>query len=181
MIFAVTNSDTVTIARCQPVAILATPTTPTVGGAVLADSDLGIERYRVFGLVSASAAPGASLTVQTEGRFQATTDEWDEVTGEQGGLTVAALYYLTRFGRLTKVRPDSGVPTQVGFALSTTKMNLRIQEPPVTQEVQDTDLRVLVEALLLEQQKTNALLQTLVAGMDASDPSVDEAGPNEGT
>lgn len=81
----------------------------------------------VLGLVqSASIAPAGSGSVQTNGVMTASTGQWDAVTGESGGLTPGATYFLdpATAGMLTQTAPVAvgEFVTRVGRALSTTDM-----------------------------------------------------------
>ncbi len=84
---------------------------------------------RAIGLVAdTSIANGAVGNIATEGTVTATTTQWDAVTGQTGGLTSGARYFLsnTTAGALTTTAPTSGYVVQVGIALSTTKIKLSI-------------------------------------------------------
>lgn len=81
----------------------------------------------VLGLVkSASIDADAAGFVQTNGVLAATTAQWDAVTGETGGLTAGAWYYLSKTagGNLTQTAPSATgeFVVKVGRALSTTEM-----------------------------------------------------------
>lgn len=87
---------------------------------------------QVIGLVfDASIASAASGLVLTDGVLAATTTQWDVVTGQTGGLTAGAEYYLspTTVGGLTTTAPDGDgqVVAPVGVALGTTKLRLGIK------------------------------------------------------
>jgi hypothetical protein len=71
----------------------------------------------------ANAAPGV---IATAGVLTLTTVQWDVVTGQSGGLTTDAFYYLSgaTAGALTSTAPTTGWVVRVGKALSTTKMVL---------------------------------------------------------
>lgn len=65
---------------------------------------------RVAGLVAAtSIAVAAQGVVQASGPLVATTAQWDAVTGQTGGLTVDAFYYLdpAAAGKLTATAPTT--------------------------------------------------------------------------
>jgi hypothetical protein len=85
---------------------------------------------RVRGLVLATANDTDPVEVQVDGIFEATTGEWDAVTGQTGGLTEGEQYYLSpdTAGELTVNAPDSWgefvVP--VGVALSATELDIEI-------------------------------------------------------
>jgi chloramphenicol 3-O-phosphotransferase len=84
----------------------------------------------VVGVVtSVSTASGAAASVAVAGVVTATTGQWDAVTGQTGGLTTGAKYYLsnTTAGALTTTAPSTGVLAPVGVALSTTKLVLQVE------------------------------------------------------
>lgn len=88
----------------------------------------------VLGLVGdTSIASAASGSVQFIGVLDATTAQWDAVTGESGGLAAGSVYYLDAgtAGRLTTTAPiDVGeYVTEIGEAVSATKMKLAIKRP----------------------------------------------------
>lgn len=80
-----------------------------------------------------SIANAANGFVQTDGSFAATTAQWDVVTGQTGGLTPGAVYFLSAAtaGRLTTVAPNTvgQFVVRVGLAISTTQMDITIQPP----------------------------------------------------
>ena len=83
----------------------------------------------VVGLVfDTSINSGASGSVAISGSISATTTQWDAVTGQSGGLTAGAKYYLSNStaGGLTTTAPTTGYAAPVGVALSTTKFVLNI-------------------------------------------------------
>lgn len=93
-----------------------------------------IPQTRVRGLAVVSALPGFSSEVQTQGLFVATTAEWDAITGQVGGLTVAASYYVdsTTPGSLSTTSPSQGSGEYcafVGTALSSTELDIDIRTP----------------------------------------------------
>jgi hypothetical protein len=86
---------------------------------------------RVLGLVlDISIADAASGSVLTDGRLTATTGQWDAVTGQVGGLTTGARYYVSAAtpGTLTTTPPtaDGHVIAPVGTAKSTTELEITI-------------------------------------------------------
>jgi hypothetical protein len=80
-------------------------------------------------VTSVSTASGAAASVAVAGVVTATTGQWDAVTGQTGGLTTGAKYYLsnTTAGALTTTAPSTGVLAPVGVALSTTKLVLQVE------------------------------------------------------
>jgi len=96
-----------------------------------ADAD-ALATARVLGLVAdTTIAIAGSGNVITDGRLAATTGQWDAVTGETGGLTPGAKYYLSTAtpGMLTQTVPsvDGHVVAPVGTAKSTTEMSITIE------------------------------------------------------
>lgn len=84
---------------------------------------------KVFGLVrDASVAASAQGVVQTDGILTATTNQWDTITGQTGGLTVGTTYYLSSVaaGRLTNTAPtaSSEYVQEVGEAVSSTALEI---------------------------------------------------------
>lgn len=69
------------------------------------------------------AEDGGSGVAQTDGRLTLTAGEWDAVTGQSGGLTPGAKYYLSAAtaGMLTTTPPsaDGEVLAPLGLAKST--------------------------------------------------------------
>jgi len=77
-------------------------------------------------VASTSIASSASGSIATAGVLTATTGQWDAVTGQSGGLTFGATYFLsnTTAGAITTTAPTSGHVVPVGIALGTTKLRL---------------------------------------------------------
>lgn len=87
---------------------------------------------KVHGLVfDASIANSASGQVCTDGVLTATTTQWDAVTGQTGGLTAGADYFLdpATAGKLTTTPPSTvgQFNVYVGRAKSSTDMHLDIR------------------------------------------------------
>jgi hypothetical protein len=89
---------------------------------------------RVSGLVvDVSVAAGAQAEILPDGILTATTGQWDAVTGQVGGLTPNANYFLdpATAGKLTTTAPTT--PGQfvlrVGHALSATEFEIEVQQP----------------------------------------------------
>ena len=87
---------------------------------------------KAFGLVADnSISASVSGNIQISGILEATTGQWDTVTGQSGGLTSGAIYYLSSAtaGAMTTTAPVSGFIVELGKALSTTKFDLTIRRP----------------------------------------------------
>jgi hypothetical protein len=85
---------------------------------------------RVLGLVADTTINNlASGSIAVAGVLTATTGQWDAVTGQTGGLTPDAIYYLdnTTAGKLTSTAPSTGWVCPVGYAISTTRMKIDVQ------------------------------------------------------
>lgn len=81
------------------------------------------------GIVSAtSISAAASGAIAFSGVVSATTGQWDAVTGQTGGLTFGATYYLDNAtaGKITSTAPASGFVVKMGVAMGTTKLALNI-------------------------------------------------------
>jgi hypothetical protein len=90
-----------------------------------------IATAKVAGLIlDASIADGATGGALTDGRITATTTQWDAVTGQTGGLTPGARYFLSAAsaGMLTTTPPsvDGQVIAPIGTARSTTEFEISI-------------------------------------------------------
>lgn len=102
---------------------------PSASGAVKLANANAAATVNVVGLVQATSInSGAAGDIATGGVVEATTTQWDAVTGQTGGLTFGARYYLSNAsnGALTTTAPTSGFVVLVGVALSTTKLALQL-------------------------------------------------------
>ena len=113
--------------------VIATPIySSSAGGMDKAQADT-VGTKDVIGLVvDTDTAPAASGGVQSAGHFEATTTEWDTVTGDVGGLTTGDKYFLDpdTAGLLTlNVSTTEGdFIAPVGIALSTTELRISINQ-----------------------------------------------------
>lgn len=87
-----------------------------------------------IGLVrDASIGIAASGNIQTDGVLSASTAQWDAVTGQTGGLTFGAVYYLSAAiaGRLTATAPTTTgqYVLRLGKALSSVDLDVSIIQP----------------------------------------------------
>ena len=71
---------------------------------------------------------GGHVDVQFAGPLTLTPAQWDRVTGEEGGLTPGALYYLSNTAGMIAQAPGDNI-VQVGRAMSETTMLIQIQYP----------------------------------------------------
>lgn len=81
-----------------------------------------------IGILPADIGAASAGLVTTSGEVSLTTAQWDAVTGQTGGLSPGAVYFLdvTTAGKITSTVPATGYLVVVGQALSTTKMVVRI-------------------------------------------------------
>ena len=89
-----------------------------------------IATAKAIGLMtSVTTASGAAGNVAVAGVVTATTGQWDAVSGQSGGLTTGATYYLSNStaGAITTTAPTTGILAPVGIALSPTKLKIDIQ------------------------------------------------------
>jgi hypothetical protein len=116
-----TNDNGSTAPICTPVYVKSN------GNVDLAKADAS-GTTNVFGLVADAAgiASAAAGSVQVDGVLAATTGQWDAITGQSGGLTPGAQYYLSSAtaGLLTSTAPTAAgkYVAPVGIASSTTDM-----------------------------------------------------------
>lgn len=91
---------------------------------------------RAIGLIAATAgvAAGVAGTVVTSGPLSATTALWDAVTGQSGGLTPGATYFVdaVNLGKITTavpsdpISPATAFVQPIGRAIDTTILNVQI-------------------------------------------------------
>ena len=89
---------------------------------------------RVAGLVlDLSVADQDPANILLDSKLTATTGQWDAVTGQTGGLTPGANYFLdpTTAGMLTLTAPTTvgQFVVRVGHALSATEFEIEIGQP----------------------------------------------------
>ena len=120
--FVATNNQGSTINKCMAVYI---ESADTVNLASANSATLSA----FVGLVSdTSIGTGNTGNIQFGEILTANTAQWDAVTGESGGLTAGAIYYLspTSPGELTQNAPVTvnQYVVQVGRALNSTNFNI---------------------------------------------------------
>jgi hypothetical protein len=87
--------------------------------------------HKVLGLAMTTIAPTAIGAIQTDGQVTGTIAEWNAITGQVGGLTPGATYFLdeANLGRLRVTPNTTGSLVVIGEALSTTALDLNIEKP----------------------------------------------------
>lgn len=126
-----TNDNASPITQLQPVYQTSS------GHCDLAASDTQAHATVVGLVLDATIASGASGRVQTSGTVVAPTSAWDAVTGQSGGLTEGAAYYVGAAGKITTTMPSPWA-TLVGVADSSTMLRLAIQAPVATGDAVQT-------------------------------------------
>jgi hypothetical protein len=110
----------------------------SVGQPVAADG--GLFAHAIAGLNNGEAAipigvvvpQGDGVQIQTAGIVTLTTDEWDAVTTQIGGLTAGSYYFCGIGGADGALTADEPIGALVGWALSSTELVLRLGTPPAT-------------------------------------------------
>lgn len=120
------NVDTVTITKGQPVYLFG-------NGTIKLARANGWPQTVVLGLARASIAPTASGEIQQHGILEATTTEWDAVTGQTGGLTPTTAYFLDKntAGMMNVNAPVAqyNYVMPLGYAVSLTRFDINRQRP----------------------------------------------------
>ena len=124
----------VTNAEATAPLVIGTPVYVFIAGAVKRAQANALATARVFGLwVDTTTAAAGTGNVGMNGLLVATTVQWDTVTGQTGGLTSGATYFVdpTTVGKLTASAPTTAgqVVSVVGLALSLTEMEINIARP----------------------------------------------------
>jgi hypothetical protein len=118
------NAHATSMVICEPVYQLANGQVDWAQANAAATSEL-------LGLVSDTAiSANSSGNIMVDGFLDATTGQWDAVTGGTGGLTVGGVYYLSAAaaGKLVAIAPTTAgqYVVRAGRAVSTTRMDIMI-------------------------------------------------------
>jgi GH18 family chitinase len=113
--------------------VIGTPVYTSGSGSVDKAQADDVATVEVLGLVrDASIATTVAGNIQTDGVLTATTGQWDAITGQTGGLTVGAVYYLspTTAGNLTVTAPSAvgHFVARIGKAISETELEITIEQ-----------------------------------------------------
>jgi hypothetical protein len=87
---------------------------------------------RVVGIASTAGAVGQDVEILRSGPLTLSEDEWDVITGGEGGLTIGVPYYVSAAtaGLLTKTAPSGpNYVAPVGIATSPTTLLVQITFP----------------------------------------------------
>ena len=114
--------------------MIGTPTYVSIGGSFSLSKADASGTVEAIGLVrDATIVSAAAGNIQTDGVLTATTAQWDAITGQTGGLTAGAVYYLSAAtaGKLTSAAPTTTgqYVMRVGRALSVTDFDISILQP----------------------------------------------------
>ena len=124
--FTATNANAGAIVIGTPVYVSA------VGSVDKAQADAEATKDVVGLVVDTSIASSAAGDIQTGGLLEATTGEWDAVTGDTGGLTAGTQYFVDpdTVGLLIDAAPTlaEDFVCAVGIALSATEMIIAIHQ-----------------------------------------------------
>jgi hypothetical protein len=114
----------------SPIGILS-PTYISSSGKVKPAQANAPATAKVIGLTVMVIAASSSGSIQSDGQITGTLAQWDAVTGQTGGLTPGATYYLdeTNPGKLRVTPPNTGSLVIIGDALSETTLDLNIEKP----------------------------------------------------
>lgn len=128
----VPNSLTVINEQIDPILIGGSVYISSANSIKYAKADL-IGTKDVIGICIEDIAPSGSGTIQVDGLLTLTTEQWDLATGDMGGLTPGATYFLSDVtaGRITKVPPgvDEHYVVKIGVAISTINFEILIGTP----------------------------------------------------
>ena len=89
-----------------------------------------IATAKAIGFVGATSISAAATgSIITNGTVEATTGQWDAVTGQSGGLTSGAEYFISNItaGALTTTAPSTGIHAPIGVAMGTTKLKIDVK------------------------------------------------------
>ena len=112
--------------------VIGTPVYASAAGSVNKARANAAATSVVVGLVTdTTVATTGAATIRTAGPLVATTTQWDAVTGQSGGLTFGASYYVdpATAGKLTSTIPTTVTQfvAQVGVAVSTTTLVVEVR------------------------------------------------------
>ncbi len=102
------------------------------GDALAAQADVAANA-KAIGLAVSTVVSGDPANIQFAGLFSASSGEWNAITGEAGGLTPGATYYLDAAapGGMTTVAPTTAgqVVQEMGVALTDLVFLIAIKQP----------------------------------------------------
>lgn len=87
--------------------------------------------YPAIGMIIEEIAPGNTGLIQLSGILTLPTAAWDLATGETGGLTPGAIYFLsdTVIGSIRQIAPSNGYVLEMGRAFSSIDFEIKIGIP----------------------------------------------------
>lgn len=128
-----TSTRSMTNGEVSAALVVGTPVYVSAADAVKKAKADALATAVVYGLMlDVSTAAGAIGHVVTDDVMSASTAQWDAVTGDSGGLTAGARYFLdaATAGKLTKTAPTltGHVVVQIGIAKSATEMEVEVSQ-----------------------------------------------------
>ncbi len=103
-----------------------------IGGSLYPASAASTGTAHVIGLVALGAGPTLIARITASGPLRFQVPDWTLITGELGGLTLGATYYLASVpGMLTTTPPAAPGQSlvEVGQAMTTTRLLINIRRP----------------------------------------------------
>jgi hypothetical protein len=124
------SSGSIVTAQTDSDIVHGTPVYSTSGSHFEVSQASGLPQADVIGLSTASTSSGLTASIQTQDVLELTTDQWDVVTGDVGGLVSGTTYSLdgSAPGMLRSTppsKPSETHDTLVGVAVTSTKMNIK--------------------------------------------------------
>jgi hypothetical protein len=104
----------------------------TLPGEVVPGAANSANTTYLSGIAAGSGVLGSAVLVKFAGPLTLTTQQWDAITTQTGGLTLGVPYYLSATtGRLTTTAPSAGGTfiAPVGVAVSHTTLMIQISHP----------------------------------------------------
>jgi len=168
----VSANDTITISASEASSLtmsnnsgaeikICSPVYSSAANAVTAAQADDLATSKAVGLANETISNDGTGNVITEGILIASTAQWDAVTGDSGGLSYGATYYLddAATGNLTSTAPtgSGNYVTPVGVAISETALIINVGEPRITIGAANTVCAVATDG-------SSVLYKTLTAG-----------------
>lgn len=112
-----------------PVAPVTNQEPPVEVGTVYIGNGANAANATIVGLAASANEAGQRINIQYAGPLSQPTEWWDRLTGQTGGLTPGARYYITDQDKVLSTSPDNATfPVQVGIALSADTLLIQIAQ-----------------------------------------------------
>jgi len=100
---------------------------PDNPGQILIGDSSAEDNSLIIGLAASANEGNQQISIQYAGPLSQPTEWWDRLTGQSGGLTTGARYYITNTPKVLDITADGATfPVQVGIALSADTMMIQI-------------------------------------------------------